>query len=101
MPIHTAIGPKPHTRQRYMHRLTRQSHIVQQDTIMENFTSPAARSPYGGMKDGTQQIGLTIVIKVIISKPCTGRFHSGKHCNGLCEYENNQTAGNDYDLRHQ
>ena len=35
---------------------------------MENFTSPAARSPYGGMKDGTQQIGLTIVIKVIISK---------------------------------
>ena len=68
MPIHTAIGPKPHTRQRYMHRLTRQSHIVQQDTIMENFTSPAARSPYGGMKDGTQQIGLTIVIKVIISK---------------------------------
>ena len=35
---------------------------------MENFTSPAARSPYGGMKDGTQQIGLTIVIKIIISK---------------------------------
>ena len=35
---------------------------------MENFTSPAARSPYGGMKDGTQQIGLTIVIKVIIDK---------------------------------
>lgn len=35
---------------------------------MENFTSPAARSPYGGMKDGTQQIGLTIVIKVTISK---------------------------------
>ena len=32
---------------------------------------------------------------------CTGRFHSGKHCNGLCEYENNQTAGNDYNLRHQ
>ena len=32
---------------------------------------------------------------------CAGRFHSGKHCNGLCEYENNQTAGNDYDLRHQ
>ena len=28
-------------------------------------------------------------------------FHSGKHCNGLCEYENNQTAGNDYNLRHQ
>lgn len=35
---------------------------------MENFTSPAARRPYGGMKDGTQQIGLTIVIKIIISK---------------------------------
>ena len=35
------------------------------------------------------------------AEPCTGRFHSGKHCNGLCEYENNQTAGNDYDLRHQ
>ena len=35
---------------------------------MENFTSPAARSPYGGMKDGTQQIGLVIVIKVTISK---------------------------------
>ena len=43
--------------------------IRDRDTIMENFTSPAARSPYGGMKDGTQQIGLTIVIKVTISKP--------------------------------
>ena len=42
--------------------------MVVQDNIMENFTSPAARSPYGGMKDGTQQIGLTIVIKIIISK---------------------------------
>ena len=35
---------------------------------MENFTSPAARIPYPGINEITQEIGLTIVIKVIIDK---------------------------------
>ena len=35
---------------------------------MENFTSPAARIPYPGINEITQEIGLTIVMKVIIDK---------------------------------
>jgi hypothetical protein len=40
--------------------------MEQVDKIMENLTSPAARSPYGGINAGTQTIGFTIVITVII-----------------------------------
>ena len=35
---------------------------------MENLTSPAARMPYAGIKDNTQEIGLVIVIKMTILK---------------------------------
>ena len=45
IPIHTAIGPNPKKRIRHTHKSTRQNHIVRLDTIMENFTSPAARIP--------------------------------------------------------
>ena len=51
-----------------MQRLTRHSHIVQQEVIMENFTSPAARIPYAGIKESTQEIGFVIVIKMTILK---------------------------------
>lgn len=40
--------------------------MVQQDVIMENLTSPAARMPYAGMKESTQEMGLVIVIKTTI-----------------------------------
>ena len=42
--------------------------MVQQEVIMENLTSPAARMPYAGIKDNTQEIGLVIVIKMTIFK---------------------------------
>ena len=42
--------------------------MVQQEVIMENLTSPAARMPYAGIKDNTQEIGLVIVIKMTILK---------------------------------
>ena len=35
---------------------------------MENFTSPAARMPYAGIKDNTQEIGFVIVMKMAILK---------------------------------
>ena len=45
IPIHTAIGPNPRTRIRKMQRLTRKVHMETMETIMENFTSPAALNP--------------------------------------------------------
>ena len=35
-------------------------------TVIVNFTSPAARNPYAGMKENTHATGLTIVIQVTI-----------------------------------
>ena len=68
IPIHTAIGPKPLKRIRYTQRQKRNVHIVIQDVIIENFTSPAARSPYGGINARVHTIGLTTVIQDIIWK---------------------------------
>ena len=42
--------------------------MVQQEVIMENFTSPAARMPYAGIKDNTQETGFVIVMKMTILK---------------------------------
>ena len=45
IPIHTAIGPQPNTRMSTIVRNTRHVHIVMEEVIIENFTSPAARIP--------------------------------------------------------
>ena len=45
IPIHTAIGPQPKKRMSTIVRNTRQIHIVMEEVIMENYTSPAARIP--------------------------------------------------------
>ena len=42
--------------------------MVVHDNIMENFTSPAARIEYAGIKAGTHTIGLMMVIQVTIKK---------------------------------
>ena len=60
-----------------MQRLTRHSHMVQQEVIMENFTSPAARMPYAGIKDNTQEIGFVIVMKMAILKHRLGNSLNG------------------------
>ena len=68
IPIQTAIGPNPWKRIRYTQRQNLNAHIVIQDVIMENFTSPAALKPYAGTNPITHTIGLTIVIQVTIWK---------------------------------
>ena len=45
IPTHTAIGPQLKKRMSTTVRNTRQVHIVMDEVIMENFTSPAARIP--------------------------------------------------------
>ena len=66
IPIHTAIGPIPNPLARIIARSTLQNHIESTDTVIVNFTSPAARNPYAGMKENTHATGLTIVIQVTI-----------------------------------
>ena len=66
IPIHTAIGPIPNPLARIIARSTLQNHIESTDTVIVNFTSPAARNPYAGMKENTYATGLTIVIQVTI-----------------------------------
>ena len=41
--------------------------MLAHDVIIENFTSPAARSPYAGKKDNTQDNGLVIVMKRVVT----------------------------------
>ena len=41
-------------------------HMVSIERIMENFTSPAARMPYAGMKENVQKIGFTMVMTITI-----------------------------------
>ena len=45
IPIHTAIGPMWNTRASIIARVTRHSHMERTETVILNFTSPAARSP--------------------------------------------------------
>ena len=59
---HTLIVPSPTTRQRKIQSATLQHHMEIQDTVIGNFTSPAARKPYGNTKDNAQKSGFTIVI---------------------------------------
>lgn len=49
-----------------MQRQNLHAHMVQHDVIMENFTSPAARSPYPGTKAMVHTSGFTMVIQVIM-----------------------------------
>ena len=42
------------------------AHMVQQEVIMENFTSPAARRPYPGTNAIVHTTGFTMVIHVIM-----------------------------------
>ena len=68
IPIQTAIGPNPITLHRNVQRLTRNIHMESVLMIMENFTSPAARIPYPGIKDAVHTIGLIIVIQPIMNR---------------------------------
>ena len=68
IPIQTPIGPKPMTLIRNTQRQNLHAHIVQQDVIMENFTSPAARSPYPGTNAMVHTSGFMIVIHITIWK---------------------------------
>ena len=56
IPIHTAIGPIPNPLARIIARSTLQNHIESTDTVIVNFTSPAARNPYAGMKEKNADI---------------------------------------------
>ena len=56
IPIHTAIGPIPNPLARIIARSTLQNHIESTDTVIVNFTSPAARNPYAGMKEKNDDI---------------------------------------------
>ncbi len=47
---------------------TRQPHMIQTEAIIENFTSPAARSPYGSPNAPTHTNGFTTVIAITSSK---------------------------------
>ena len=42
--------------------------MVQQEVIIENFTSPADRIPYGGINERTHESGFTMVMKVIMDR---------------------------------
>ena len=66
IPIQTPIGPKPRTRIRKTQRQNLHAHMVQQEVIMENFTSPAARRPYPGTNAIVHTTGFTMVIHVIM-----------------------------------
>lgn len=66
IPIQTPIGPKPSTRIRKTQRQNLHAHMVQQEVIMENFTSPAARRPYPGTNAIVHTTGFTMVIHVIM-----------------------------------
>ena len=66
MPIQTAIGPAPKTRIRTVVRTTLQPHMTMLPITMEYRTSPAARSPYPGIKARTHTIGLTAEIQPIM-----------------------------------
>lgn len=65
IPIHTPIGPVFTTRIKNVVRATRQVHIVTEDKIIENFTSPDALSPYAGMKDQLQANGFIMCTKIV------------------------------------
>ena len=45
-------------------RHTLQNHIHNTETVIENFTSPAARNPYAGINAMIQISGFTILIHV-------------------------------------
>ena len=66
IPIQTPIGPKPKTRIRKTQRQNLHAHMVQQEVIMENFTSPAARRPYPGPNAIVHTTGFMMVIHVIL-----------------------------------
>ena len=61
IPIQTPIGPIPTALIKKVARDTRQSHMEQVLRIIENLTSPAALSPYAGVKENGQNKGFTIV----------------------------------------
>ena len=66
IPIHTAIGPIPNPLASTMERSTLQSHMESTETVIVNFTSPAALNPYAGINEKTHTIGFTMVIQVTI-----------------------------------
>ena len=66
-PHQIPISPKPKRRQRRVLSPTRSIHIVQVETIMPNFTSPAARMPLAGTKAHIQKSGLRMLIKSMVS----------------------------------
>ena len=52
-----------------MHSVTRNAHILMQERIIENLTSPAARIPYAGINASVQTIGFTTVIHPTMRLP--------------------------------
>lgn len=68
IPYHTAIGPIWQTFTRKIHRATRMNHMVKVAVIMVNFTSPAARSPYAGIKEKAHSSGLATVMAATICR---------------------------------
>ena len=66
IPIHTANGPIWNVCTRKLQRATLLTHMLIHDTVIENFTSPAARMPYAGMNEKVHTAGFTMDIASII-----------------------------------
>ena len=68
IPIHTANGPIWNVCTRKMQRATLLTHMLIHDTVIENFTSPAERIPYGGINARTHESGFTMVMNVTMDR---------------------------------
>ena len=66
---------------------TLQSHMVSEETIIVNLTSPAALKPYAGMKLIAQKRGFTIVMSRIIFRHSAAASGSmpASHTTGLAK----------------